>query len=119
MLPKPFYFDDSIWGADTWPLLSAAYTGDLDVVRQMLVDDPARVKAQYAYYEPLHYAVRGGSLPMVEAVAGLLTNSDRRRTMGEAARRRCVERFSLDAVAACWWGFLEPLVERGPRGADA
>ena len=66
MLPKPFYFDDSIWGADTWPLLSAAYTGELDVVRQMLVDDPARVKAQFAYYEPLHYAVRGGSLPMVE-----------------------------------------------------
>src|SRR5580704_5048921 len=42
MLPKPFYFDDTIWGADTWPLLSAAYTGDLDAVRQMLVDDPTR-----------------------------------------------------------------------------
>ena len=66
MLPKPFYFDDAIWGADTWPLLSAAYTGDLDTVRHMLVDDPTRIKAQYAYYEPLHFAVRGGSLPMVE-----------------------------------------------------
>ena len=66
MLPKPFYFDDAIWGADTWPLLSAAYTGDMDTVRQMLDDDPTRVKSQYAYYEPLHYAVRGGSLPMVE-----------------------------------------------------
>lgn len=66
MLPKPFYFDDAIWGADTWPLLSAAYTGDLDTVRQMLTVDPTCIKAQYAYYEPLHYAVRGGSLPMVE-----------------------------------------------------
>ena len=66
MLPKPFYFDDAIWGADTWPLLSAAYTGDLDTVRHMLNVDPTRVKAQYAYYEPLHYAVRGGSFPMVE-----------------------------------------------------
>lgn len=66
MLPKPFYFDDAIWGADTWPLLSAAYTGDLDTVRDMLGNDPTRIKAQYAYYEPLHYAVRGGSLPMVE-----------------------------------------------------
>ncbi|HTR29232.1 MAG TPA: ankyrin repeat domain-containing protein [Puia sp.] len=66
MLPKPFYFDDAIWGADTWPLLSAAYIGDLEAVKHMLVDDPTRVHAQYAYYEPLHYAVRGGSLPMVE-----------------------------------------------------
>jgi ankyrin repeat protein len=71
MLPKPFYFDDTIWGADTWPLLSAAYSGDLSMVRNMLVEDPTRVHAQYAYYEPLHYAVRGGSLPMVE----LLLNS--------------------------------------------
>jgi hypothetical protein len=66
MLPKPFYFDDAIWGADTWPLLSAAYTGDLDTVRQMLKADPTRIQSQYAYYEPLHFAVRGGSLPMVE-----------------------------------------------------
>lgn len=66
MLPKPFYFDDAIWGADTWPLLSAAYEGNLETVKRMLDDDPTRVKAQYAYYEPLHFAVRGGSLPMVE-----------------------------------------------------
>jgi glycosyltransferase involved in cell wall biosynthesis len=55
---------------------------------------------------------------MVQSVARLLDDPELRHRMGGAARRRCVERFSLDAVAACWWGFLEPLVARGPRGAD-
>jgi glycosyltransferase involved in cell wall biosynthesis len=50
---------------------------------------------------------------MVDAAARLVTSSDLRRTMGEAGRARCVERFSLEAVAACWLSFLEPLVERG------
>jgi len=49
---------------------------------------------------------------MVEAVAGLLSQPSRAREMGDAARRRCVDRFSLDAVAACWLSFLGPLVER-------
>jgi ankyrin repeat protein len=63
---KPFYFDDDVWGPDTWPLLSAAWSGDLDAVSRMLEQDPARIGAQFAYYEPLHYAVKGGSLAMVE-----------------------------------------------------
>ena len=50
---------------------------------------------------------------MVEATAQLVAAPELRRTMGDAARRRCVERFSLDAVAACWLSFLDPLVERG------
>lgn len=66
MLNKPFYFDDDVWGADTWPLLSAAYTGDVDVVKQILDADPTMIRVQFAYYEPLHYAVRGGSLQMVK-----------------------------------------------------
>jgi glycosyltransferase involved in cell wall biosynthesis len=50
---------------------------------------------------------------MVEAVARLVVQPALRRSMGEAGRARCVERFSLEAVAACWLSFLEPLVERG------
>jgi glycosyltransferase involved in cell wall biosynthesis len=50
---------------------------------------------------------------MVEATARLLAEPDLRRAMGAAARRRCEARFSLEAVAACWLSFLEPLVERG------
>lgn len=49
---------------------------------------------------------------MVAAVARLLSQPARRREWGDAARRRCVDRFSLDAVAACWLSFLDPLVVR-------
>lgn len=49
---------------------------------------------------------------MIDAVAELLADPARRRAMGEAARRRCVERFSLDAVSQRWLGFLTPLLER-------
>ncbi len=52
---------------------------------------------------------------MVDATARLVSSPELRSTMGEAARARCVERFSLDAVAACWLSFLEPLVARGVR----
>jgi glycosyltransferase involved in cell wall biosynthesis len=53
---------------------------------------------------------------MVEATARLVADPDLRRAMGAAARRRCEARFSLEAVAACWLSFLEPLVERGLSG---
>ena len=49
---------------------------------------------------------------MVEAAATLVAEPALRRAMGEAGRARCVDRFSLEAVAACWLSFLEP-----PRGA--
>ena len=60
MLSRPRYFDDGIWGTETWPLLSACYSGDIRIVTRMLDKDPSCVRAQFAYYEPLHYAVRGG-----------------------------------------------------------
>ncbi len=50
---------------------------------------------------------------MVDATARLVSSSTLRAVMGDAGRARCVERFSLEAVAACWLSFLEPLVERG------
>jgi glycosyltransferase involved in cell wall biosynthesis len=56
---------------------------------------------------------------MVGATGALVADPARRRAMGDAARRRCVERFSLDSVAACWLAFLTPLVERGVRGRRA
>lgn len=49
---------------------------------------------------------------MVHATERLVAQPDLRRVMGEAARQRCSERFSLDAVAACWITFLDPLVRR-------
>lgn len=65
MLPFPPYFDETLWGANIWPLLSASYTGDLDSIASMVDEDPNRIRGQFAYYEPLHYAVRGGHLDAV------------------------------------------------------
>ena len=66
MLPKPPYFDANVWGDDTWTLLSASYLGDLETVRELLEQDPEKIQAQFAYYEPIHYAVRGGKVDMVK-----------------------------------------------------
>jgi len=63
------------------------------------------------------FVVDPGDRPaMVEAVARLVADGALRRRMGDAARVRCETRFSFEAVAACWWGFLAPLVERGTTG---
>ncbi len=62
------------------------------------------------------------SAAMVQAAARLVADPGLRRRMGSAARRRCREQFSLEAVATCWLSFLEPLLEprlrsRGARSA--
>jgi len=48
---------------------------------------------------------------MTAAVSGLLVDPARRAVMGRAARDRCFERFSMDAVGTRWEAMLEPLLE--------
>ena len=62
---RPADFDEPIWGRDTWPFLVAVYQGDESTVRDMLKRDPSLARAEYAYLQPLHYAVRGGRIEMV------------------------------------------------------
>lgn len=64
-LQRPADFDEPLWGRDTWPFLAAVYRGDEAAVRQMLARDPSLAGAEYAYLQPLHYAVRGGRIGMV------------------------------------------------------
>jgi ankyrin repeat protein len=64
-LQRPADFDEPLWGRDTWPFLSAVYRGDEATVRRMLAHDPSLARAEYAYLQPLHYAVRGGRVEMV------------------------------------------------------
>lgn len=64
-LQRPADFDEPLWGRDTWPFLSAVYRGDEATVRRMLAGDPSLARAEYAYLQPLHYAVRGGRIEMV------------------------------------------------------
>jgi glycosyltransferase involved in cell wall biosynthesis len=53
---------------------------------------------------------------MVRAVAMLVDDVDRRQALGRAARQRCLERFSLPAVAACWLRVLTPLLPPSTLG---
>ncbi|MDQ6635722.1 MAG: ankyrin repeat domain-containing protein [Gemmatimonadota bacterium] len=62
---RPADYDEPVWGRDTWPFLVAVYQGDETAVREMLVRDPLLARAEYAYLQPLHYAVRGGRASMV------------------------------------------------------
>ena len=64
-LQRPADFDEPQWGRDTWPFLVAVYQGDEATVRRMLSDNPSLSRAEYAYLQPLHYAVRGGQVEMV------------------------------------------------------
>ena len=64
-LQRPADFDEPLWGRETWPFLAAVYNGDETIVRQMLARDPSLAGAEYAYLQPLHYAVRGGRIEMV------------------------------------------------------
>jgi glycosyltransferase involved in cell wall biosynthesis len=47
---------------------------------------------------------------MVAATRRLVEDGGLRSTMGQAARQRCMERFSLTAVANRWLSFIEPLL---------
>lgn len=64
-LQRPADFDEPLWGRDTWPFLAAVYRGDEATVWQMISSDPSLARAEYAYLQPLHYAVRGGRTSMV------------------------------------------------------
>jgi glycosyltransferase involved in cell wall biosynthesis len=50
---------------------------------------------------------------MVAALSRLLEDPGLRRTMGEAARARCIEQFSIGAVGALWLRVLTPLLPPG------
>ena len=63
---RPGDFDEANWGRDTWPFLVAVYEGRVTTVSEMLRANPTLARAEYAYMQPLHYAVRGGRVEMVK-----------------------------------------------------
>jgi uncharacterized protein len=62
---RPPDYDEPLWGRETWPFLAAVLEGDEATVREMLARDASLARAEYAYLEPLHYAVRSGRDSMV------------------------------------------------------
>jgi ankyrin repeat protein len=45
---------------DMWAIFKAANDGDAEKVNQLLTDNPALCKAEYASWQPLHFAARAG-----------------------------------------------------------
>jgi glycosyltransferase involved in cell wall biosynthesis len=56
-------------------------------------------------------------LGFIEAVGRLVSDEELRRSMGERARQRCLQRFTLEASARRWRGLLSQL-ESSVSGAD-
>ncbi len=52
---------------------------------------------------------------MVSAVGTLVEDGPRRRRMGQAARQRGLDHFSLDAVGRVWMDLLRPLLDQAAR----
>jgi ankyrin repeat protein len=120
LIQRPADFHEPTWGASTWEFFTAVYEGDKGRVRHMLRDEPWLARAEYAYLQPLHYAVKGGRMDMVslliEAGANPLAEGWSGRPLGDdtpLARARDreqpeIERLLEDAAS-------RPLPDLPPR----
>ena len=116
---RPGDFDEAIWGRDTWPFLVAVYEGREDTVRAMLRADPTLARAEYAYMQPLHYAVRGGRVGMVElllaAGADPLAEGWSGRIGDDTPLARARDREQPDIIALLEGAAAHPLPTVPPR----
>ena len=106
---RPGDFDEAIWGRDSWPFLVAVFEGREVDVAEMLRVDPTLARAEYAYMQPLHYAVRGGRPNMVrlliEAGADPLAEGWGRRVDEDTPLARARDREQREII-----GLLEDAV---------
>jgi ankyrin repeat protein len=65
LIQRPADFHEPTWGQNTWDFLMAVFKGDEANVRAMLRREPWLARAEYAYLQPLHYAVKGARVEMV------------------------------------------------------
>ena len=116
---RPRDFDEANWGGDTWPFLVAVYEGREDTVRAMLRADPTLARAEYAYMQPLHYAVRGGRVGMVElllaAGADPLAEGWSGRIGDDTPLARARDRERPDIIALLEGAAAHPLPTVPPR----
>ena len=118
---RPADFDEGNWGRDTWPFLVAVYEGREDAVREMLRADPTLARAEYAYMQPLHYAVRGGRAGMakllVEAGADPLAEGWSGRLGDDTPLARARDREDHPMVAVLEDAIAQPRPAAPPRDA--
>jgi ankyrin repeat protein len=55
-------------GCDVWDTICAAATGDVAVLRGLLLRDPNLYRCEYWYAQPIHFAVREGHLEVVRVL---------------------------------------------------
>jgi ankyrin repeat protein len=122
-IERPGDFDDYIWGRDTWPFLVAVYEGREDVVREQLRADPTLARAEYAYMQPLHYAVRGGHVGMakllVEAGADPMAEGWSGRLRDDTPLARARDREQAEIVALLEDAVAHPRTPAPPRNAQS
>ena len=120
-IERPGDFDEAIWGRDTWPFLVAVYEGREAAVREMLRGDPTLARAEYAYMQPLHYAVRGGHVAMakllIEAGADPLAEGWSGRLGDDTPLARARDREDHEMVAVLEDAVARPRPAAPPRDA--
>jgi len=116
---RPGDFDEANWGHDTWPFLVAVFEGREAAVREMLRVDPTLARAEYAYMQPLHYAVRGGRPTMVrlliEAGADPLAEGWSRQIDEDTPLARARDREQSEIVALLEDAIAHPRPPGPPR----
>jgi len=117
---RPADFHEPTWGASTWEFFTAVYEGDKGRVRHMLGNEPWLARAEYAYLQPLHYAVKGGRIDMVrlllEAGANPLAEGWSGRPLGDdTPLARARDREQPEIVHLLEEAAAKPLEELPPR----
>ncbi|WP_417898482.1 ankyrin repeat domain-containing protein [Bacillus haimaensis] len=57
-------------GNDVWRMMTASMTGETQIAQELLKQNPTLVNCSWAYFTPLHFAVREGHEDMVEVLLG-------------------------------------------------
>jgi uncharacterized protein len=118
-IERPGDFDEAIWGRDSWPFLVAVFEGREAAVREMLRADPTLARAEYAYMQPLHYAVRGGRPSLVrlliEAGADPLAEGWGRRIDEDTPLARARDREQPEIIALLEDAVAHPRPPAPPR----
>lgn len=117
---RPADFHEPTWGTNTWEFFTAVYEGDKGRVRHMLRDEPWLARAEYAYLQPLHYAVKGGRRDMVQllidAGANPLAEGWSGRPLGDdTPLARARDREQPEIVRLLEEAASKPLAELPPR----